>query len=321
MKEWNRGTIDPTGDDLRLGMGCWTIGGHGWGKVDDVDSMAAINTAYENGIRLFDTADCYGLGHSEKILSRSLGSRRSRVCISTKAGVRWNPSGRIWYDNQPAYLRQALEASLNRLGLETVDFFFVHWPDGKTPVSDVLAELAKMKEAGLVQSVGLSNFSGNDLRKALESGVLDVVQVQASLLSRDTFLDLEKLCREHGVRVMVHGVLAQGLLTGKFEAGHVFAANDHRSGLPEFQEPLLSRSLGLVDQLTMVAHRLGVSVAHVALRAIMDQQGVDHVLFGARSPAQVRENLASLELDLSSQRASLDQMMADFGLPALRWRS
>ncbi len=308
------------GPETRLGLGCWAIGGYGWGKADDADSREAINCAFDSGVRLFDTADCYGLGHSEKLLAKALGANRHQARISTKGGIRWDDSGRVWKDNSPAYLRQALEDSLRRLQLDCIPLYFVHWPDGTTPIAEVITELEKMKADGLVQSVGLSNFTFAELEEAGNHGKVDVIQVKGNLISRSEFLELLPICQHKGTNVMAFGVLAEGLLTGKFTPDTVFPIDDHRSNSSEFQGSKYLENLDFVTGLQDVADQLQAPLSNVALKVMLDQLGVDCALFGAKNPEQVRQNLACLNLDLTLVRKDLSHLIASFGYPPLQWR-
>ena len=122
----------------RMGMGCWAVGGHGWGKVIDKESIGAIRHAFDRGITFYDTADVYGLGKSEEILRQALGKKLNSVFIASKGGVRWDESGKIWNDNSPKYLKFAVEGSLRRLGIERIPLYYIHKLDYKTPITEIM---------------------------------------------------------------------------------------------------------------------------------------------------------------------------------------
>ena len=278
----------------RLGMGCWAIGGHGWGRVDDTESIQAVRLAVERGITMFDTADVYGLGHSEEILSRALRDHMRDVVIASKFGIRWDHSGNTWKDISPKYMHQALEASLRRLHLDCIPLYYIHWPDGVTPIADTLGEMVRCKEKGKIRAIGVSNFSAPQLREALSVSEIHAVQVRFNLIDRHGALELLQLCAAHGIPLITWGSLADGLLVGKFNAKTFFHKNDHRSRDPNFQGERFLRNLQFVHALRIMAAQFGVTVAQLALRWLLDTPGVSCVLFGAKRPLQVKENLRAM---------------------------
>ena len=154
----------------RLAFGCWAMGGHGYGTVDDAESIAAVKKALELGINFFDTADVYGFGHSERILSEALDSRRHDVVIATKFGVSWDDSGKTRKDCSPKRLVEALEGSLRRLRVECIPLYQIHWHDGITPVPDLMETLLRCREAGKIRYIGCSNFPRRSGAGMLRSG-------------------------------------------------------------------------------------------------------------------------------------------------------
>ena len=277
----------------RLALGCWAIGGHGWGAVNDDDSVQTIRLACDVGVNFFDTADVYGLGRSESLLSSALGEQRQRVTIATKGGIRWDSSGRTQRDSSPTHLRQALEASLGRLRLDCLPLYYVHWPDERTPIGDTVEAMARFREEGLIQHIGVSNFTLKQLREALRVTPIDVVQVQFSILDREATQDIIPLCQEAGAGLVTWGCLADGLLAGKFTGDTRFSADDHRSRHPNFQGDLFLRNLEKAEALRDIAAKVGVTMPQLALRWVLDTPGVSVALFGAKYPGQLRDNLGS----------------------------
>ena len=145
----------------RLGVGTWAIGGFGWGRIDDSDSIAALRKAWDLGINFFDTADIYGFGHAEEIIAKALGGDRKKAMIATKFGVRRGLDGKTFKDISPKYAVEALDASLRRLKLDCIPLYQIHWPDdGVTPVEETMAALDKCQAQGKIRFIGYSNFSG-----------------------------------------------------------------------------------------------------------------------------------------------------------------
>lgn len=280
----------------RLGLGGAATGAHGWGRVDDGDSIAAIRRAYELGVTHFDTADVYGLGHAERVLARALGQDMHRVTVATKFGVRWDASGRTWRDSSPEYLRQALDASLRRLGVERVSLYYVHWPDGVTPLAATLEELRRQQQAGKVDAVGLSNHSPGAVLLARERAPISAVQLQYSLIDRAAARAMLSATSTPGAdapTLVTWGSLGEGLLTGKYTAQSTFGTDDRRSRYPNFQGERFAANLRLVDRLKRIAGELGKSPAQTAVRWLLDTPGVGSVLFGAKTARQVDENLGA----------------------------
>ncbi|MDA1141112.1 MAG: aldo/keto reductase [Planctomycetota bacterium] len=283
----------------RLALGCWATGGHGWGEVSDEDSVSTIQLAFDEGINFFDTADVYGLGHSETLLAQALGENRHDVVIASKGGLAWDESGKTQKDCSPGHLKRALEGSLRRMKLESIPLYYVHWPDGNTPISATMTALAGFRDAGLIQYIGVSNFSQDQLEEALQITYVDAIQIQMSILDRTKALGILPVCQRAGTGLVTWGSLADGLLTGKFTADSTFPGNDHRSRSSNFQPPLFLDNLRKVEIIREVAARNGVSVAQVSLRWLLETEDVSTVLFGAKNPNQLKDNLGSVGWTLS----------------------
>jgi myo-inositol catabolism protein IolS len=283
----------------RIGMGGWPLGGHGWGPVDDRESIAAVRRADELGINFFDIADVYGFGHAEQILSSALEERRHEVVIASKFGVRWSADGTTCRDISPAYARQALEASLRRLRLDCIPLYYVHWPDGKTAITDTIEELARLREQGKIRWIGVSNFTADQLREALTVTSIEAVQVQFSLAVRDPAYELLPMLRKTPVTLVTWGSLAQGLLSGKYHKDSHFADNDTRHRQANFQGAKFEGNLRIVETLKKIAQRIGRTPAQVAIRWLLDTPGVGCVLVGAKRPDQIEENASAVGWSLS----------------------
>lgn len=289
----------------KLGMGCWSAGGHGWGPVNDSDSIAAIRYAFDNGINFFDTADCYGLGKSESVLFKALGHNLKSVCVASKGGVRWDSSGKVWNDSSPEYLKYAVEASLQRLKLEKIPLYYLHKHDNLTPVADTIGALMSLREGGKIGEIGVANFSAKQLAAALEVASIKAVQVQYNLLYPGLGIELSALCQKHEVRLVAWGALADGLLTGKFNSNTTFTEDDHRSRMPAFSGINFINNLDCVDKLSEIARARGVTLSQLALRWVMDSYEWTSSLFGAKTAAQVRQNLGASGWQLTEKEKKL----------------
>lgn len=280
----------------RLALGCEQLGGTDWGEVDAGAAMDAVRHAWEIGFRWFDTADVYGLGVSESRLSEALGSARHEAGILTKFGVRWEPSadGRAttWRDSSPAYLRGALDASLRRLDIDCIPIYLVHWPAQDSSLEDTIAALEQEQQAGRIGRFGVSNHRGDLLDSAL-SGNASVVELPLNLVDRSARSSMNA-AKASGADVWAYGVLAQGLLTGRYGAHSRFPSSDRRSRLSHFSADSWRRNSELLRRVANLADRCGSDPVQVAVQWVLAQPYVTRAIVGARSRAQVNGLAAGL---------------------------
>jgi len=283
----------------RIGLGCEPLGGSDWGEVDLDLAMRAVAAGRGLDINLFDTADVYGLGRSEKLLSASLGRQRGHAVIVSKFGMRWKPSSgqvraRVFRDASARWVVKAVDQSLRRLKLECIPVYLVHWPDPDSPIPETIEALDRCRRAGKVLHIGVSNFSPEQIREAHRVAPLTVVEVPYNLLDRRAEIDILPLCQELGIGVIAYGALAQGLLTGKYSASHRFGTDDRRHRLNHFQETEMAENLKSIDCLREIGSRHGKSPAQVALRWVLDHPAVSCAIVGVKSPQQVKENVQAV---------------------------
>ena len=238
-------------------FGCEPLGGTDWGDIDLVSIENAIHKALDLGINFFDTAGVYGLGLSEERLSKILGNRRHDVIIATKGGLKWKESRSdrsvIIKDSTPSAIRKDVESSLMRLRLGFLPIFFVHWPDIYTPIEDTFNELLKLKKEGKIQSIGCSNFSVQQLKRACLISKVDYVQLPLNILNAPLDKDIAEICIKNNIKVIAYNVLLNGLLTGKFNRNTNFQENDRRSRLPLFKGINFINALEKVENLKVKA--------------------------------------------------------------------
>ena len=290
----------------RVGLGGCPLGGHGWGEFDEAEAVRAVRRALDLGVTLFDTADIYGLGRSERLLAAALGPERHHVCIASKGGVRRDSHGCTIHDTSPEWMRQAVEGSLRRLGVDHIPLYYVHWPDGRTPLTDTVAALDRCREAGTIGAIGLCNVDGPQLAAACTAGPIAAVQVCYSLLDRDAAESLLPTARRLGVPLVTWGSLAQGLLGGRMTTATRFGPDDRRSRYGNFSPERFSANLAFASEVRRHAERIGRTAAQVAIRWLLDEPGVGVVLFGAKRPCQVEENVGALDWHLDpAVRAAL----------------
>jgi aryl-alcohol dehydrogenase-like predicted oxidoreductase len=277
----------------RVGFGCAAIGGYDYGPADDRDSIGAVRAALDAGVTFFDTADVYGLGHAEEILGRALGPRARDAVIATKVGVRWDSSGRTARDLNPAWVVGALEGSLQRLGVDCIPLYQIHWPDPDTPIGETMQALERCREAGKILHLGCCNFSVELVDSAQDAGRLESIQLPLSLGQREWEAVAEACDSRHGMSVLCYNPLAQGLFGGRYSRASVFGPEDLRSRSGLFQGEQFEANLAILDRLRVVAARLGRTPAQVAIRWVLEQPGITCAITGARRASQVVENVAA----------------------------
>ena len=298
------------GTDLQLsalGLGCWTLGGEGWGAdPGEAAASATVAAALELGINWFDTAPIYG--RADERLVRALGARRHDLVLATKVGVRVDERGHARSDLSPAHVVADAEASLRRLGLDTLPLLQVHWPcERGTPLEMTLDALAGLQRAGKVRHVGLCNYDPARLRAALahSPGLVVSLQTPYSMVRREFEAGLRDLSVGSGpegqpiqrLGVIAYETLCRGLLTGtRLDAAPSFPADDIRARDPRAQGPKWLRIRRLVQALVTVGARLDVPPAALALAWALRQPGISVAVVGARSPAQLRESVRALTL-------------------------
>jgi len=280
-----------------LGFGGCPIGGYGWGKVRDEDSIVAIQKALELGINFFDTADVYGLGHSEEILAKGLGKYRKKVIIATKVGVRWDEKEkRSYQDLSPTHIRKAVEDSLGRLQIDCIPLYQIHYPDPKTPVAETMGVLKKLQKEGKIKYIGCSNFSSKLINKAQKHGRLESTQASYNILDRAIERSLIPTCHKWKMSLFVYGPLAQGLLTGKHNLETKFDRNDRRSReeYKNFHGQRLKANLVIVEKLKGVALKYNKTPVQVGIRWILDNFFITSAILGIKKPEEIEENMGAL---------------------------
>lgn len=286
----------------RVCMGGCPMGGYGWGDVQEQELLDAIHVAMEHGLNFFDTADTYGLGQSERTLAKGLGSKRKDVVIESKFGVRTG-GGKTVYDNSPAYIREALEGTLQRLNTDYVDIYTIHYRD-ETPIEDVVDTLVRLREEGKVRYFGLSNIHEDGLAELLPyKGMFVNCQDEYSLACRKFEADLNKVAEEMQLNPLTWGSLGQGILTGKYDRDTMFGSNDRRSRdiYVNFHGEKLMKNLDIVDVMRPIAEAHGVSVAAMAVRYILDYLKDSVVLVGAKRPSQILGSIEATGWSLTNE--------------------
>jgi aryl-alcohol dehydrogenase-like predicted oxidoreductase len=272
----------------RVGLGCNNFGG----RIDLEATRAVVDAALEMGATFLDTADVYGnRGGSERFLGELLEGRREQVVLATKFGNDMG-EGRT---GSPDYVPRALDASLERLRTDYVDVWYYHHPDGRTPVAETVASMQEQVEAGRVRHLGVSNFSAEQLREAVDVAPIAVLQNEYSLLHREPEADVLPACRELGVGFVPYFPLASGLLTGKYRRGEPAPKGTRLHG----SDRVDSADWDRIEALERFAQARGRTLLELAIGALASTPGVVSVIAGATAPEQVRANAAAGEWQLS----------------------
>jgi aryl-alcohol dehydrogenase-like predicted oxidoreductase len=274
----------------RVGFGCWAIGGHGWGMVDDNNSIAAIRKALDLGVNFFDTADVYGFGHSETVLGKALGADRKKVVIATKFGLKWDQSGKIRRDTSAKRVKEAVNGSLKRLGVECIALYQIHWPDGKTPIAETMEALRRCQEDGKIRHIGCSNVPVSLVKEAQKILRIESLQIPYSIGTRGDEKKLGPLCQKHKISMLAHSTLMQGLLTGKYSRDSRFEKDDIRNRYADWVGDHLRANLRIVERLQKLATSYKKSLAQMAIRWVLDNPRIACALTGIKRPEQIEQN-------------------------------
>ncbi len=305
-------TLGRSGVDVStLGLGCMGLSEFYGPRTPEPDAIRLIQEAMERGVTHFDTAEMYGLGHNESLVGKALEGRRDQVVIATKFGPMRDPDGkRLGVDGSPANVRRASEGSLQRLGTDHIDLYYLHRMDPDTPIEDTVGAMSRLVEEGKVRTLGLSEASADTLRRAHAVHPITALQTEYSLFSRDLEQEILPTCVELGVTLVAYSPLGRGLLTGRYEKGLVQDQGDFRAvAQPRFAAGNVEANLALVEVVKGVASRHGVTPAQVALAWVLTQG--EHVVAipGTTTAEHLRENLGALEVELTSaDLAELDPL-------------
>jgi aryl-alcohol dehydrogenase-like predicted oxidoreductase len=296
-----------------LAYGTWQFGGD-WGPVDESAAIGAIAHARSLGINLFDTAQAYGFGRSERLVGKALAAdlrdSRDSVVIATKGGLRMD-GDRLVRDASPGWLRQGVEASLDALGTDHVDLYQVHWPDPATPIGETAAALADLVGEGLIRHVGVSNYSTAQIDEFSAVLPAETFQPPYHLFRRDIEADLLPYAGAHDIGVLVYGPLAHGLLGGAISEATTFGPADWRSHSPAFTGEGFDRNLRVVAELRRFAAARGATIAQLAVAWVLANPAVQVAIVGARTPAHLIESTGALSLTLNeTDLAEIDHIMA-----------
>jgi len=274
-------------------FGGWQAGKSGWTNIDDAQTIAAHQAAFDSGITTFDTAEAYGEGYSERILAQALGSKRDQIVIATK----------VFADHlKPAQIVEACERSLKNLGTDRIDLYQIHWPAGSfgseaVPIAESMGALNQLKESGKIRAIGVSNFSRAQLEEAAQYGRIDSLQPPYSLFWRQVEAETVPYCVENKISIIAYSPMAQGLLTGKFDRSHKFDEGDNRANNKLFQGETYERAQNALDMLRPLADKYGVTLGQLSLAWLIAQPQTSAIV-GARNAEQATQNAVGGDIEI-----------------------
>ncbi|MEU9489043.1 aldo/keto reductase [Streptomyces decoyicus] len=294
------------------GLGCMGMS-HGYGESDDAQSVATINRALDLGVSLLDTSDFYGAGHNEELIGRAIAGRRDEVVLATKFGFANRLGEPTEIRGDAAYVREACDASLRRLGVDHIDLYYQHRVDPDVPIEETVGAMAELVAAGKVRHLGLSEAGAATLRRAHAVHPIAALQSEWSLWTRDLEQEIAPVCRELGIGLVPFSPLGRGFLTGRYTSVQGLPESDVRRSQPRFADGNLEQNLAIVDRLDALAAEKGVSAGQLAL-AWVQHRGDDVVpIPGTRREKYLEENLGALAVELTAEELTAIDAAAPAG--------
>jgi aryl-alcohol dehydrogenase-like predicted oxidoreductase len=282
-----------------IGLGCMSMS-HAYGTPDDTESIATLHKALDLGINFWDTADVYGAGKNEELISKVLAENRDKIFIATKFGFTANPDGKgMTFNGSPAYMKTAVEASLKRLKVDVIDLYYAHRIDPKVPVEEMVRAMAQLVKEGKVRYLGLSEASANSIRRAHAVHPISALQSEYSLLTRDPEASVLPLCKELGISFIPFSPLARALVTNTLDLSNL-SDGDFRKGLPRYQPEHQDNNTKLAAGFADLAKEKGVTPAQFALAWVLAQG--EHIIPipGTKKRKYLEDNAGSVDVALSA---------------------
>lgn len=289
-----------------------------YGKRDDEASIQVIHRAYELGIRFFDTADMYGPYINEELVGKAVRDFRKDVTLATKFGIVRDPNdpSKRGVNGRPEYMRASCEGSLQRLGVETIDLYYLHRKDPDTPIEETVGAMADLVKEGKIRAIGLSEVNEETLRKAHAVHPIAALQSEYSLWTRDPEEDVLQTCRELGIAFVAYSPLGRGFLTGQIKSFDDFEPGDYRRYSPRFQGENFEKNLQLVKKIEDMARQKGCTTAQLALAWVLAQGDDIFPIPGTKKRQYLEENVGALAIQLSQKELEEIETLAPKGVAA-----
>ena len=286
-----------------IGLGTNAVGGHNlFNNLNDSEGKQLVQKALDLGVTFIDTADIYGKGRSEELISEVITNYpRDKFVIASKGGNEWFSDGTVMPNNSPKYLRKALDNSLKRLKLDYIDLYYLHFLDYKTPIKEAINELSTLKKEGKICSIGISNVTLKELEMANSTNEISAVQLQYNILDRSVEKDIIPYCIAHNISFLAYGPLAFGLLGGKYRHNFKLDSSDWRNKISHFQKEQFEIMLNKVEALKTIAIKKNISISNLSMAWLLTQNGVDAIIPGAKNTQQVAANVTAANVKLTSE--------------------
>ncbi|GAB6433365.1 aldo/keto reductase [Bacillus luti] len=286
----------------KLGLGTNAVGGHNlYNDVNEEEGKRLIEEAIQQGVTFFDTADSYGFGRSEELVGQVLKRNRHEFVLATKGGIQPLLNGETYINNEPSYLRNAVENSLRRLQTDYIDIYYLHFTNSETSYIDSIGELTRLKEEGKIRSIGISNVNVEQLKEANQHGYIDVVQSPYNMLDLTAGEELLPYCIEAGISFIPYGPLAFGILGGKYTENFKLNEGDWRQSVNLFEKNTYRSNFKKVEKLKGLAKEKNIEVSHLALAWLLNKKGIDTVIPGGKRAEQIRESIRAVDVSLNEQ--------------------
>jgi aryl-alcohol dehydrogenase-like predicted oxidoreductase len=280
-----------------IGLGCMGMSEF-YGPSDEAESIATIHRALDVGVTFLDTSDMYGSGHNEQLMGKAIAGRRSEVQLATKFAIR-RENGTRRIDNSPEWIREAIDGSLRRLGVEQVDLYYIHRRNPDVPIEESVGAMAELVQAGKVAHLGLSEVNADTLRRANAVHPIAALQSEWSLFTRELEREIVPTARELGVGIVPYSPLGRGELTGSVD---ISDENDFRRSSPRFQEGNRERNLERVERAREIAAEVDCTPAQLALAWLLHQGDDVAPIPGTRRAKRLEENAAAADIELSEEQ-------------------